>query len=155
MKNLKLILLVAITIIAGSPLFAQKDNIVLNTNKVPEVVHVNLADFPKDQVLPMIHGWGGLTVDVNNLPKGTDFKPLLKGLENDHCQVPHWGYVVKGAILIEYEDGSENIFSEGELEENSVCRNFRHTANDGKTYDKQYYNLDVIISVGYRVTRQK
>ncbi|WP_304063633.1 virulence RhuM family protein [Pedobacter glucosidilyticus] len=44
-----------------------------------------------------------------------------------------------------------NIFKEGELEENSVCRNFRHTANDGKTYDTRYYNLDVIISVGYRV----
>ena len=45
----------------------------------------------------------------------------------------------------------QNIFKEGELEEHSVCRNFRHTANDGKTYETNYYNLDVIISVGYRV----
>lgn len=45
----------------------------------------------------------------------------------------------------------QNVFKEGELSENSVCRNFRHTANDGKTYDTKYYNLDVIISVGYRV----
>jgi hypothetical protein len=44
-----------------------------------------------------------------------------------------------------------NIFLEGELEENSVVRNFRTTAADGKSYDTQYYNLDVIISVGYRV----
>ncbi len=44
-----------------------------------------------------------------------------------------------------------NIFKEGELEENSVCRKFRHTAEDGKSYEAQYYNLDVIISVGYRV----
>ena len=44
-----------------------------------------------------------------------------------------------------------NIFKEEELEQNSVCRNFRHTANDGKNYDTKYYNLDVIISVGYRV----
>jgi hypothetical protein len=44
-----------------------------------------------------------------------------------------------------------NIFAEGELDEFSVCRNFRHTAGDGKTYDTQFYNLDVIISVGYRV----
>ena len=44
-----------------------------------------------------------------------------------------------------------NVFDEGELEESSVCRKFRHTAADGKTYDVQYYNLDVIISVGYRV----
>lgn len=114
MKNLKVFLLAAITIIAGSQLLAQEDKIVLNTSEVPEVVNVNLDDFPKDQVLPMIHGWGGLTVDVNNLPKGTDFKPLLKGLKNDHCQVPHWGYVVKGSILIEYEDGSNDTFREGE-----------------------------------------
>ena len=48
-----------------------------------------------------------------------------------------------------------NVFSEGELDEISVCRNFRHTADDGKTYDTQYYNLDVIISVGYRVKSQR
>jgi hypothetical protein len=45
----------------------------------------------------------------------------------------------------------QNIFAEGELAENSVCRNFRHTADDGKMYDTKFYNLDVIISVGYRV----
>lgn len=45
----------------------------------------------------------------------------------------------------------QNIFAEGELDENSVCRNFRHTGNDGKTYNTQFYNLDAIISVGYRV----
>jgi hypothetical protein len=50
-----------------------------------------------------------------------------------------------------------NIFKEGELEEALVCRNFRHTtqhgAIEGKTQEKEvkYYNLDVIISVGYRV----
>jgi hypothetical protein len=44
-----------------------------------------------------------------------------------------------------------HIFEEGELDENSVVRNFRTTANDGKSYETAYYNLDVIISVGYRV----
>lgn len=44
-----------------------------------------------------------------------------------------------------------NIFKEGELDKNSVIRNFRTTANDGKQYDTNFYNLDVIISVGYRV----
>ena len=48
-----------------------------------------------------------------------------------------------------------NIFKEGELNENSVVRNFRTTANDGKTYDVNHYNLDVIISVGYRVKSQQ
>ncbi|QXU42959.1 virulence RhuM family protein [Pedobacter sp. D749] len=45
----------------------------------------------------------------------------------------------------------KNIFEEGELDEHSVVRNFRTTAADGKEYQTNHYNLDVIISVGYRV----
>ena len=45
----------------------------------------------------------------------------------------------------------KNIFSEGELSRNSVVANFATTATDGKVYHVDYYNLDVIISVGYRV----
>ena len=45
----------------------------------------------------------------------------------------------------------KNIFEEGELQRNSVVANFATTASDGKTYQVDYYNLDVIISVGYRV----
>lgn len=45
----------------------------------------------------------------------------------------------------------KNIFNEGELTRNSVVANFATTAADGKTYQVDYYNLDVIISVGYRV----
>ncbi len=45
----------------------------------------------------------------------------------------------------------QNVFKEGELAENSVCRKFQHTAKDGKTYSVNFYNLDVIISVGYRI----
>lgn len=45
----------------------------------------------------------------------------------------------------------KHIFEEGELNANSVVRNFRTTASDGKEYNTNFYNLDVIISVGYRV----
>ena len=44
----------------------------------------------------------------------------------------------------------QNIFNEGELQKDSVCRKFRRTAADGKSYNTQFYNLDAIISVGYR-----
>lgn len=44
-----------------------------------------------------------------------------------------------------------NVFDEGELDKDSVSRIFRHTAEDGKKYEVLFYNLDVIISVGYRV----
>ena len=45
----------------------------------------------------------------------------------------------------------KNIFSEGELDENSVCANFAHTAEDGKTYNTNFYSLEAILAVGYRV----
>ncbi|MFR1554860.1 MAG: virulence RhuM family protein [Coriobacteriales bacterium] len=45
----------------------------------------------------------------------------------------------------------KNIFTEGELDEDSVVRKFRTTASDGKSYMTAYYNLDMIISLGYRI----
>ena len=48
-----------------------------------------------------------------------------------------------------------NIFKEGELQKESVWVKFAYTAADGKTYDVDYYNLDVIISVGYRVKSKR
>ena len=48
-----------------------------------------------------------------------------------------------------------NIFKEGELEKESVWAKFAYTATDGKVYNVDYYNLDVIISVGYRVKSKR
>ncbi|MDF1498551.1 MAG: virulence protein RhuM/Fic/DOC family protein [Patescibacteria group bacterium] len=48
-----------------------------------------------------------------------------------------------------------NIFKDGELNENSVCAKIAHTATDGKIYKTQFYNLDMIISVGYRVNSKR
>jgi hypothetical protein len=48
-----------------------------------------------------------------------------------------------------------NIFKSGELKESSVCANFAHTAADGKNYKTKFYNLDAIISVGYRVNSKQ
>jgi len=48
-----------------------------------------------------------------------------------------------------------NILKDKELNEFSVCAKFAHTAGDGKIYQVQYYNLDVILSVGYRVNSKK
>ncbi len=45
-----------------------------------------------------------------------------------------------------------NIFKSGKLDKNSVCSILEHTASDGKKYKTQFYNLDAIIAVGYRVS---
>ena len=48
-----------------------------------------------------------------------------------------------------------NVFRDGELAEESVCANFAHTAADGKTYQTKFFNLDAILSVGYRVNSKR
>lgn len=56
-----------------------------------------------------------------------------------------------GRVKSTISEHISNVFSERELDEDSVVRKFRTTAADGKLYETNYYNLDVIISVGYRV----
>ena len=113
-KKNYLVLVVLIATMSVQVIAQKKDKIVLNMKEVPEVTHVHLDDFPKGEVLPMIDGWGGMAVDINKAPAGTDFSPLLEGLENDKCQVPHWGYVIEGSVQIIFEDGTEEVFAEGE-----------------------------------------
>lgn len=48
-----------------------------------------------------------------------------------------------------------NILKDQELQEKSVCANFAHTAEDGKVYQVSHYNLDMILSVGYRVNSKR
>lgn len=49
----------------------------------------------------------------------------------------------------------KNIFSEGELEEISVCRKFRRTGSDGKEYNTKFYNLEAVIAVGFRTNSDR
>lgn len=59
--------------------------------------------------------WGGMAVVYVRLAKGTDFTPVLKGLKNDMCQCPHWGYVLNGALHLRFTDGREEVVRAGEL----------------------------------------
>ncbi len=49
----------------------------------------------------------------------------------------------------------QNLFKDEEHDENQVCSFFEHTAKDGKNYSVKHYNLDVIISIGYRVKSKR
>ena len=67
-------------------------------------------------------------------------------------------WLTQAQLAILYQSSKANvsehikhIFEEGELIENSVVRKFRTTAPDGKNYITKHYNLDMIISVGYRI----
>ncbi len=59
--------------------------------------------------------FGKMTVAYHELPQGTDFTPLLKGLSNDSCHCPHWGYIFEGAFRFVYDDGTEERFGAGEV----------------------------------------
>ncbi|NML50111.1 hypothetical protein HHL19_10570 [Streptomyces sp. R302] len=54
---------------------------------------------------------GGLSVAFVHLPKGTDLAPVLKGLEGDLCQCPHWGYLFQGRIRMRTASGEETYES--------------------------------------------
>ena len=53
--------------------------------------------------------WDEMRVAVVSVPAGTDFGPLLKGHPNDRCPCPHWGYVVKGRLKIQSDNGEETL----------------------------------------------
>jgi hypothetical protein len=58
--------------------------------------------------------WGEMRVALISVPAGTDFSPLLRGLPNDRCQGPHWGYVLKGRLRIQYAK-DEEVLSAGDF----------------------------------------
>ena len=60
-------------------------------------------------------GYGKIAGEYFSLGAGTDIAPLLKGLENDLCQAPHWGYMIEGEVTITYADGNEEMISGGDL----------------------------------------
>ena len=79
-----------------------------------------------------------------------------QGIEVMYADETIW--CTQDAIAVLFDKGRstitehlQNAFNTGELVKESVCRKFRRTASDGKQYNTQYYNLDAIISVGYRV----
>ncbi|HZQ97983.1 MAG TPA: cupin domain-containing protein [Chloroflexota bacterium] len=53
--------------------------------------------------------WSDLTVSIENFPRGLETAPIFKGLPDDRCQCPHWGYVVKGRMRILYRDREETL----------------------------------------------
>ncbi len=60
-------------------------------------------------------GYGKIAGEYFSLGAGTDIAELLKGLENDLCQSPHWGYMIEGEVTITYTSGEEEVCSGGDL----------------------------------------
>ncbi len=59
--------------------------------------------------------WGGMSVNLNRLPPGTDMGPVLTQLPSGGCSVPHWGYIVEGSLTVTYQNGESETISEGQV----------------------------------------
>lgn len=57
--------------------------------------------------------WGDYTVAFERIPPG-NFEDLYRGLPDDRCQAPHWGYLFKGRMTIRYADGREETVTGGQ-----------------------------------------
>lgn len=60
-------------------------------------------------------GYGAISGEYLSLGAGTDLAPLLKGLEDDLCQSPHWGYMLKGELIVTYTDGKHEALHGGDV----------------------------------------
>jgi hypothetical protein len=89
--------------------------------RIEEVLqmHSDIAGIPQEMQADGIETrgvtWGDVLVRHIDLPPGVDFTPLFRGLPDDRCQCPHWGYVLRGAITVRYADGSEETSRAGDV----------------------------------------
>ena len=60
-------------------------------------------------------GYGKLAGEYFSLGEGTDIAPLLKGLVDDLCQSPHWGYLIEGEVTVTYKGGDQETITGGDI----------------------------------------
>jgi hypothetical protein len=85
-----------------------KANVPVKIN-VPGAIARQQKDFGDAQ------GYGKMAGEYFSLGAGTDIAPLLKGLKNDLCQSPHWGYLIEGEVTVTYQDGKTEEVRGGDL----------------------------------------
>lgn len=84
-------------------------------NDIPERLNVPGAVARQQLNFGDATGYGALAGEYFSLKKDTDLAPLLKGLKHDLCQAPHWGYMLRGQVVVSYGQGKEETVSEGDL----------------------------------------
>jgi hypothetical protein len=82
---------------------------------VPVRIDVSGATARQKTEFGDVTGYGKMGAEYFSFGAGTDITELLRGLEGDMCQCPHWGYVVRGVITAIYTDGEEETVRTGDL----------------------------------------
>jgi hypothetical protein len=77
---------------------------------VPSASH---DDLPLNEIAPgyssRFADWGGITVAFEKAHAGQDASSMVKGLPDDRCQAPHWGYLFSGTFVVDYGDRQETV----------------------------------------------
>jgi hypothetical protein len=96
---------------------AGRANAILKSEKEITIMHVTKESIPAKINVPgatarQVADFGdatgakGMAGEYFSLAAGLDIAPLLKGLKDDSCQAPHWGYVIAGEVVVTYSDGT-------------------------------------------------
>jgi hypothetical protein len=99
--------------------------------------------------------WGSMIVSYETFPAGIDATPLFKGLPDDMCQSPHWGYIVKGRVRIKHTAGEDEVLQTGDVyylgpghipvfEEDTEILEFSPTADYQKTIEVVGKNMEAM-----------
>lgn len=84
-------------------------------DQIPEKINVPGAIARQAKDFGDASGYAGMAGEYFSLGAGTDIAPLLKGLKDDTCQSPHWGYVLNGELVVTYTDGKTDTCSTNDL----------------------------------------
>ena len=87
----------------------------IDKNDIPVRINVPGAIARQKNEFGDATGYGTISGEYFSLGAGTDIAPLLKGLEGDLCQSPHWGYLMQGEITVSYGDGTQEAIAGGDL----------------------------------------
>lgn len=87
----------------------------ISKTDVPEKINIPGAVARQITEFGDATGYGKMAGEYFSLAAGTDIAPLLKGLEDDLCQSPHWGYLLEGEITVTYRDGSKESVTDSDL----------------------------------------
>jgi hypothetical protein len=82
---------------------------------IPVVVNAPGATARREMNFGNATGYGAIGGEYFSLAAGTDLAPLLKGLDGDACQSPHWGYLIAGEVIVSYSDGTGETVRTGDL----------------------------------------
>lgn len=82
---------------------------------VPEKINIPGAIARQQKGFGDASGYGAMSGEYFSLGAGTDISPLLKGLHDDLCQAPHWGFLIQGQLTVTYADASSEIIRGGDL----------------------------------------